>query len=261
MILRRVIEHFRKQEWTAVALDFVIVVLGVFVANQVTIWKDEAALAKRKAAAIERLHDESEATVDYFSGIVRLFEKNESAAADIIGRLQSGELDGIDPSAAAAAIDTLGLAPAAAPPRSAYDELISAGLFAEIGDVAMRAAVADYYAGVSFLQGQIDYVRGGINAETAQRRFEGLAYVHDPAEFRSMRMKIDLAALGANADFMQYAVLRHADQIAQRQWWTLALRKARAMCAEIARYDGRPCAPKASREGEEIFGADEKESP
>ena len=37
MILRRVIAHFRKQEWTAIAIDFGIVVLGVFVANQVTV--------------------------------------------------------------------------------------------------------------------------------------------------------------------------------------------------------------------------------
>ena len=29
MILRRIIAHFRKQEWTAIAIDFVIVVLGV----------------------------------------------------------------------------------------------------------------------------------------------------------------------------------------------------------------------------------------
>ncbi len=30
MILRRVIGHFRRQEWTAIAIDFVIVVVGVF---------------------------------------------------------------------------------------------------------------------------------------------------------------------------------------------------------------------------------------
>jgi hypothetical protein len=34
MILRRVIAHLRKQDWTAVGLDFVIVVLGVFVGIQ-----------------------------------------------------------------------------------------------------------------------------------------------------------------------------------------------------------------------------------
>ena len=35
MILRRVIGHFRRQEWTAIAIDFVIVVVGVFVGIQV----------------------------------------------------------------------------------------------------------------------------------------------------------------------------------------------------------------------------------
>ncbi len=38
MILRRVIAHFRKQEWTAIAIDFLIVVLGVFVGMQVNNW-------------------------------------------------------------------------------------------------------------------------------------------------------------------------------------------------------------------------------
>lgn len=36
MILRRVIEHVKAQNWTAVALDFVIVVMGVFIGIQVS---------------------------------------------------------------------------------------------------------------------------------------------------------------------------------------------------------------------------------
>jgi hypothetical protein len=43
MILRRVIEHLRKQEWTAVAIDFVIVVVGVFVGLQVSNWNEARA--------------------------------------------------------------------------------------------------------------------------------------------------------------------------------------------------------------------------
>lgn len=38
MILRRVILHVRNQEWTAVALDFVIVVVGVVIGIQVANW-------------------------------------------------------------------------------------------------------------------------------------------------------------------------------------------------------------------------------
>ena len=40
MILRRVIKHFRHQEWTAIFLDFVIVVVGVIVGLQVSNWND-----------------------------------------------------------------------------------------------------------------------------------------------------------------------------------------------------------------------------
>ncbi|UPT64857.1 MAG: hypothetical protein M0D54_10400 [Hyphomonadaceae bacterium JAD_PAG50586_4] len=47
MLLRRVVAHLRKQEWTAVALDFLIVVLGVFVGLQVNNWN--TARADRQA--------------------------------------------------------------------------------------------------------------------------------------------------------------------------------------------------------------------
>lgn len=40
MLLRRVIEHVKAQNWTAVALDFVIVVVGVFISIQVANWND-----------------------------------------------------------------------------------------------------------------------------------------------------------------------------------------------------------------------------
>lgn len=40
MILRRIIEHVTTQNWTAVVLDFFIVVLGVFLGIQIGNWND-----------------------------------------------------------------------------------------------------------------------------------------------------------------------------------------------------------------------------
>jgi hypothetical protein len=40
MILRRITEHVKAQNWTAVALDFFIVVVGVFIGIQVANWND-----------------------------------------------------------------------------------------------------------------------------------------------------------------------------------------------------------------------------
>lgn len=38
MILRRVIEHVRDQNWAAIGIDFCIVVIGVFFGIQVASW-------------------------------------------------------------------------------------------------------------------------------------------------------------------------------------------------------------------------------
>lgn len=40
LILRRVIQHFRNQEWTAIGIDFVIVVFGVVIGILVANWNE-----------------------------------------------------------------------------------------------------------------------------------------------------------------------------------------------------------------------------
>ncbi|MDZ4691750.1 hypothetical protein, partial [Terricaulis sp.] len=55
MILRRIIAHFRKQEWTAIALDFVIVVVGVFVGLQAQAWNESRQDRVQERMYIERL--------------------------------------------------------------------------------------------------------------------------------------------------------------------------------------------------------------
>jgi hypothetical protein len=55
MILRRVIKHFRNQEWTAIFLDFLIVVVGVFVGLQVQNWNERRGDRAEYARALGRL--------------------------------------------------------------------------------------------------------------------------------------------------------------------------------------------------------------
>ena len=38
MILRRIAEHLKAQNWTAVGLDLAIVIVGVFIGTQVSNW-------------------------------------------------------------------------------------------------------------------------------------------------------------------------------------------------------------------------------
>jgi hypothetical protein len=63
MILRRVIKHFREQEWTAIFLDFLIVVVGVFVGLQVSNWNAAQAARQDYRMAVERYKAEVNANL------------------------------------------------------------------------------------------------------------------------------------------------------------------------------------------------------
>lgn len=58
MILRRVIDHVKHQNWTAVALDFVIVVVGVFIGLQVQDWSADRAEKEAIAAQLSSFREE-----------------------------------------------------------------------------------------------------------------------------------------------------------------------------------------------------------
>ncbi len=62
MLLRRIIEHVKAQNWTAVALDFIIVVVGVFIGIQVANWND--ALGEQKEFQLARERFLAEATAN-----------------------------------------------------------------------------------------------------------------------------------------------------------------------------------------------------
>jgi hypothetical protein len=55
MILRRVIAHVGKQEWTAIVIDLAIVVVGVFIGIQVSNWNAAREANQRGALFTERL--------------------------------------------------------------------------------------------------------------------------------------------------------------------------------------------------------------
>jgi len=58
VILRSVMKHVRDQNWVAVGLDFVIVVVGVYIGIQVSNWNDARRDREAEVVYLDRLHRE-----------------------------------------------------------------------------------------------------------------------------------------------------------------------------------------------------------
>ncbi len=74
MILRRVIQHVRKQEWSAIVIDFFIVVIGVYMGIELGNWNEDRDAQADYQRALDRLTVEMDtnlATLDYIEPSIR----------------------------------------------------------------------------------------------------------------------------------------------------------------------------------------------
>lgn len=64
MLLRRVTKHIKAQDWFAVFVDFLIVVVGVFVGLQVQDWNDSRKERREELVLLDRLSEETQSLLD-----------------------------------------------------------------------------------------------------------------------------------------------------------------------------------------------------
>jgi len=164
MILRRVIGHFRRQEWTAIAIDFVIVVVGVFVGLQVNNWNEARAERVREAAHLAGLAQDIRADIADIDEINRVSALRMSALGYLLENATGKPLPQgfdsargritIEPSPTYAAGDpaTIGVAMFILTTldgnRLTYETMINTGDVGVIRDDALVRQIQTYYANV-----------------------------------------------------------------------------------------------------------------
>src|SRR6185369_9079374 len=67
MILRRLTENLRAQNWTAITIEFVIVVIGVFVGTQVSNWNQERLEKVATSKMLDQLRPEIQNQFEFFN--------------------------------------------------------------------------------------------------------------------------------------------------------------------------------------------------
>ncbi len=82
MLFRRVAKHVRDQNWTAVALDFIIVVAGVFIGIQLGNWNEAQQDRREERSALVRMHEEVIALTSEFSEVADEEARVRSALYD-----------------------------------------------------------------------------------------------------------------------------------------------------------------------------------
>lgn len=145
MILRRIVEHLRTQNWVAIAIDFVIVVLGVFVATQVSNWNDANRDRQRGQEYLTSIHGELLTDAAAIERRLTFWRRVAGYGEDALAYAEHGMLkNGSAWETVLAFFQASQIWPYTATDTT-YRELTGAGELDLIRDRSMRAALSDYY--------------------------------------------------------------------------------------------------------------------
>lgn len=138
MLLRRVIHHFKNQEWTAIGIDFVIVVIGVFVGIQVSNWNADMIERRDAHDSMLRLEEDLRMSVTQTQTGINFITKNARYSDLVFDRLAACNLPGGDRDAFATGLYRLGKLVSAQFVRTTFDELRDSGRLGLIDNLALR---------------------------------------------------------------------------------------------------------------------------
>lgn len=77
MILRRFMQHVRKQDWFAVGLDVIVVIVGIFLGLQVQAWYEEQDERKREAFYLTQIHQELGQNIEALESSIKAYRSNQ----------------------------------------------------------------------------------------------------------------------------------------------------------------------------------------
>ncbi len=224
-LLGRITHHLRTQNWTAVVIEFVVVVFGVFLGFQLTAWNTDLANQRREAGILrdiaadlkedrQQIGTASTVTLRRLSAahyvieqatgksISRLNTQTASTASvNLTGTLPIPELPPLDDGARRALWGAMVTGIYPTPSTTSFDTLIGAGEIGLIRDPGLVREIQNYRVVIaSYIATQNQSLRPMINDVRAVGESYGLAAFADIDEAAFLKLVSETPHLRATIE-------------------------------------------------------------
>ena len=182
MLLRRITQHVRAQNWLAIAIDFAVVVVGIFIGLQVDGWNDERKQRIREITLLEQLYIDFENN-GAIAGSMAEFHAGKVAEIDFaIDVVTRGEVETDDRRRFMFAILSMYQMPPLGATMGSFDAVVASGDFALIRDPALKSLLVQLNSDLKAEESMLAFFRD--SSQSASSHTSGFATVK-PNEDRS----------------------------------------------------------------------------
>lgn len=143
MLLRRITEHVKTQNWFAVSIDFLIVIVGVFIGIQVANWNDERVESANDAALLARLQTDFARIVEWGERVTPRVSAQSVDTQNLISVIRRNSEPVLDDNLARMLVSTVHVW-APYEDSGAYQEIVEAGTLSRIANPGLRSALSLY---------------------------------------------------------------------------------------------------------------------
>lgn len=144
MILRRFSANIRRQDWFALLLDLLIVVVGIYLGLQVDAWNSARQDRVTEREYLERLLADMEESVAEQKQTIADAESSVTAMDYVIDLLSAGSIDDFDDQKVMAGVNSLGFVAPLSTNVVTLRELQSTGSISLIMDVTVRESIGQF---------------------------------------------------------------------------------------------------------------------
>lgn len=147
MLLRRITDHVRAQNWFAVGIDFAIVVIGVYIGIQVSNWNDDIRFQSLEESYLLRIADELRSNAEMFEADARFAQESREKLRGFLEVIKNPSASDADLVRHTRDYFSVGIFFADfKPSQTTFDELKATGNLGIIKDDEMRAALIELHA-------------------------------------------------------------------------------------------------------------------
>ena len=151
MIFKRFSKHVRDHDWFAVSVDFVILVVGVFIGLQVTEWGQTRADRASEASAIERLIVEYERNLEILADDRNKSVRVMRASAGLMELIEPEPDPGIDDAQVGQLLGDCLMNPVFTPALGVTNSLLASGELGLIQDPEIQRTLSEWSAAADML--------------------------------------------------------------------------------------------------------------
>lgn len=145
MLLRRFLTHFKTQDWIAIVVDFLIVVVGIFVGLQVDQWNQERKERVLESQYVLAIKSDLQADIAELDRAIEMARQRALSGRLLINAINANRIDN-DPTEFVWSVFLSLLLNYPSYNRTTIDELSSTGNLRIIRDEALKSSLAEYYA-------------------------------------------------------------------------------------------------------------------